>query len=398
MMMSAAPTGAGAELVSIPITVRETAGLRRFIFPVVAAVPFPRGALADTRRVRLVDEQGREVGSQVTATARWPEDQSIQWLEVDFNASPAPNATLRYVLQVDSPVERSRATRGVMLTETEAAFQAGAFRVPKQGVPLLASVRYGELEYLRSEGAELTIVDRSGASRRPRPDSVRTRALKAEPICVMLEQRGEYAGGSGPLAFRTTMEFPSSKSWIRLVHEVEDPRGEVAEVALRLPFALETEPRLFDFGVGSWLYGALRPEQAATLTQRARGDGNGGATGWSVDLGGAADATRYATGSNRAEGWAHVMDAKKAIALGVAGAVAEEYTLRLAHDGDCVIRWRPERDARGASARRRRVEAYFHFIPFPPQLTAATSPPSMLAPLVARCAPERYRAAGVAPP
>jgi PAS domain S-box-containing protein len=60
--------------------VRETAGLRRFGYPVTAAVPFPRGALKDAEAVRLVDGRGKEVSAQVTVTARWPGDGSVQWV------------------------------------------------------------------------------------------------------------------------------------------------------------------------------------------------------------------------------------------------------------------------------------------------------------------------------
>jgi hypothetical protein len=352
--------------------------------------------------VRLVDAQGKETGAQITVTANWPGDRSVQWLAVDFNASPAPNATEQYAVEYGPAVERSRITRGVMLTETEAVYQAGAYAVPKAGRPLLTSVKYGELEYLRPEGAALSFVDRSGATRAVREGSVQTRALKSEPVCVMLEQRGEYAGAGGALPFRTTMEFVNSKSWIHLVHEIDDARGEVREVLLRMPFALETEPRLFDFGVGSWLYGVLKAGQETTLTQRVAPAGAKNGTDWVVTLGGAADATPYAAGvpgDNRAEGWGHVMDARKVVALGVPGFAETpgECSIRLDHEGNCLIRWRPDPSAAGGSARRH-VEAYFHFIPFPPQLTAATSPPAMLAPLVARCAPEQYRAAGVEAP
>src|SRR5437763_14899201 len=74
----------------VPITVRETAGLRRFGFPVTAAVPFPRGTFTDARHARLVDAQGKEVPAQITVTAQWPDDRSLQWVDVDFHPSPAP--------------------------------------------------------------------------------------------------------------------------------------------------------------------------------------------------------------------------------------------------------------------------------------------------------------------
>jgi hypothetical protein len=232
---------------------------------------------------------------------------------------------------------------------------------------------------------------------------VHTRALKTEPIRVVLEQRGEYGSEGSSLPFRTTMEFPNTKSWIRLAHEIEDPRGELSEIVLRMPFALATEPRLFDFGVGSWLYGALKPGQAAILTQRVAAAPDG-ATDWNVTLGSGTTAPPYAAGSpadamTRAEGWAHLMDAQKVIALGVADFLTPGVnSIRLDHDGDCEIRWRPEAGGAPGSGRRHRVEAYFHFIPFPPQLTAATSPPAMLAPLAARCAPDYYPAVGVDAP
>jgi len=54
-----------------------------------AGVPFPKGALWDAARVKVVDRDGREVDADVIVRSRWGHDEhaSIRWLGLDFQSA-----------------------------------------------------------------------------------------------------------------------------------------------------------------------------------------------------------------------------------------------------------------------------------------------------------------------
>lgn len=55
--------------------------------PQTLGIPFPRGVLRDTRHLRLVDDQGKEIPIQVRETARWSRYGSVRWVLLDFVAN-----------------------------------------------------------------------------------------------------------------------------------------------------------------------------------------------------------------------------------------------------------------------------------------------------------------------
>ena len=79
------------------LQVKESAGIRRFAYPVSARVPFARGVLKSTSNVRLLLND-MEVPTQVSPESNWP-DGSIQSLVVDFNTNSAPLEQQRFRLE-----------------------------------------------------------------------------------------------------------------------------------------------------------------------------------------------------------------------------------------------------------------------------------------------------------
>ena len=106
--------------IDIPLTVRETAGLARHQYPITSGVPLPRGLLQSARLLQLMDRQGRFVPAVVEEMARWPEDGSLQWIQVHFAASlPANGQAVYFLRRVDglpgfpSPIGLVRRSEGV---------------------------------------------------------------------------------------------------------------------------------------------------------------------------------------------------------------------------------------------------------------------------------------------
>ena len=65
----------------VPITVEgERPGT-----PVTFGIPFPKGELGSTGDVRVLNDSGEEIPSQITpVTTWWPADESLKWIWVDF--------------------------------------------------------------------------------------------------------------------------------------------------------------------------------------------------------------------------------------------------------------------------------------------------------------------------
>ena len=167
------------------------------------------------------------------------------------------------------------------------------------------------------------------------------------------------------------MEFPRSKSWVEVRWVVEDPGRRVAGMMADLNLLLEERPVLVDFGAGTMVYAALRPGQGASMLGDVSPSGR---QSWRVDVGDAP----YAAVSGRAEGWAHVMDPRRATAIAIADFARSGPVLRdsisVSPDGRLRIR----RDFSGGL--QKRLTFWLHFVDTPVQVGAATSPQSMLQP------------------
>lgn len=334
VLLSAIPGAPGSPL---EFTVSETAGLRRFGYPVTASLECARGAIRDAATARLLSTAGKELPAQFTVLTSW-DDGSVRKLDVDFTSSVGPmeSETYRVALSGGNP---KIAGRGLAVTETAdeivVASKAISHRIRRDGKPLLTSIVNGKTEYLAAGGVATSV-----------PPG-RFEVLKRGPFNVTLR--------SGPV----TLEYVSSKSWVKITEQATAS----TELAVEAQFALPESPVTWDLGVESWLYGQFpKPSDSAELRQQ--GDG------WRVLTG---DGKAYATGK-RCEGWGHLSDKQRVVAFGVADFGA---------GGDPDIRFSADGHFR-ASAKRKELTVYFHVVGHPVQVTALTSPPSMLAPLVVK--------------
>jgi hypothetical protein len=350
-------------------TVREAAGLRRFGYPVTASLKVPQGALRDAAAARLFGAKDKEVPAQFTAMAKWP-DGSVCALDVDFNSSLGPMEKETYRVELAGGAPRT-AGRGLGVTETAdeitVASSAIAHRIRRDGKPLLTSIAHGKTEFIAADGITTSLAPG------------KAEVLKRGPFNVTLRLGA------------VTLEYVSSKSWVKITQRTEmgesvevgrdsvepplshaDPfRKKEARRSLAPPplavdahFAMPEPPVLWDFGVESWLYGCLRrPSETVVLRQDAGG--------WRALTGAGEPSSLYASGK-RWEGWGHLADKQRVIAFGMADFNA---------GGDPAFRLGADGHLR-ASARRKDLTVYFHAVGQPVQVTAATSPPSMLSPLV----------------
>lgn len=91
--------------VDIPLTVEESAGVARAAEPITTGVPFLRGVMRDTSRLRLYGPDGKLVPAAFRAVNTWWDDSatqapSAQWVHVDFFADVAAHGRAVYHLRI----------------------------------------------------------------------------------------------------------------------------------------------------------------------------------------------------------------------------------------------------------------------------------------------------------
>jgi hypothetical protein len=185
------------------------------------------------------------------------------------------------------------------------------------------------------------------------------------------------------------MEFPISKSWVRLNWRIDDPRGDVIELGADWKLQVEGEPTLFDFGAGSSVYGQLRRGETAIM--RENGPGTPAShPAWETFLAPKDQLKPYVvspgsatTPARHAEGWAHVMDRERCTAVAVADFAEskEGSAIVVAADGRLRLSRRFGRIDTGSTRGAKRLTFWLHFVGMPVHVGAATSPQAMLAPL-----------------
>ncbi len=387
---------------SVSLRVEETTGVRRTRYPVNARVPFPEGALARTDQVRVLsdeDNSDEEIPAQFTAASRWG-DGSVQWLQVDFNVSIGPEATRGCRVEYGPGVSSVGPGRGLSLAEEDDAIQVGRVRFSKTAAPLLRSVSYRS-EIITTDGSGrngFEVEGLDGTTYALGGDTgVMFEVVRGGPLYVELRYAGRVSLGAGAdLPFVVTVEMPNSKSWVKVTASLDDPDGRLRALSFHTPFAMGVHPWVWDFGTDRWTYGSLRTEDSSVMLTNTVGVDGG--TGWRVDTGPKGQERAYeTTGTTRpvVAGWGHLQGGTDVVAFAMDRFARAPGTYRIALDGTGQASFRV---APARSVTQHRLTVYQHYVGTPVQIGAATSPPSMLHPLVARVDPAQYTISGLESP
>ena len=371
-LLGAGPEEEGA----LSFRVVETAGLRRFGYPVHAF-------RADERtwtNARLTRDS-KPVPAQIRPDVRG----GARGYAINFNTSPGPLETETYRVEFGPGVAPGPEPRQGMKVERDGdSFRVSngsvlSFVVPADLSGLLNTVRNGTLDFLGADSPGLTLVDSAGAGKAHRAvvDAMGTAQIARQgPLAVGLRFQGRTSmGGASPVAWTVDLTFPSSKSWVEIAWRVTDPEGRVSSLCLGLSLKVDDGPTLVEFGANSTVYTALKNGERSWLETRPRGQ----VAEWYVAKGVPdtfATLARATPTSPPAEGWAHVMDRTRCTALAVAGfgrAAMDRIDL------DYRGRTWASRGFRGPGEKA--LTAWFHFVGMPVQVGAVTSPQAMRAPL-----------------
>lgn len=372
----------------LELQLRETAGIRRFEYPLAVKLPSDR-VPAEFRRAVVRD--GQRVRSAQVRLQEGPGPQSGWWLDFNIDLLPFEQRTVALEFEVGEKRESSTG-RGWSVVEREDEVQLGndpyiTWRVRRSPQNWLASVKVPEFEHVRSEGNRFVLMDRAGHRHvlGSAGDEVEMQILRSGPLAVVIGYQVRVT--QGPLAdcrSAIMLTFPLAKSWVEIDWRIEDARRAVAahaiEVAQQLDPPTPANPTLVDYGASTLVYLALAPGQAAELHGGRGQSGSTDRAPWTVLKGAKDQLEPYVDGGSTAphpaEGWAHVMDRTRCVAAAVAN-FSESDVLRV--DAEGLLHVRRTVDENSEEPTTHTLRTWLHFIGFPPQQTAATSPQSMQA-------------------
>jgi hypothetical protein len=281
-----------------------------------------------------------------------------------------------------------------------------AWNVERNLNGLLSSVRSGDLEYMRPDSTGLFLRDFSGKDHplggtgNGGPKSVRV--IRDGALAVGL--RFEFVETDAVLEnVRSVVDllFPVFKSWVEVDWQIDDPQGKLSGVGAKLGVNVDqptrNAPTLVDFGATSLVYLSLRPGQEAQLRGgpsigRSNQESSGGLLhAWQVLRGKPGQMEPFVFGPKRPdglarpEGWAHVMDRNRCLAIAVDGfAHGTEDCILVSAEGTVQLHRQFPTGEGISRPGAKRLRFWLHFVPFPPQQTAATSPQSMQNPVATR--------------
>jgi hypothetical protein len=403
VMAACAPVAVGAQATSdstvrfVALQVEETAGIRRNFYPVNVRVPFAEGELEHSDHTRLVAvADDEELAVQATVASRWP-DGSIQWLQVDSNVSLGPEEAMALRLEYGRGVSAGADEgRGLVVNEGLDTVQIGRVRLGKTASPLVRSVAYRD-EVITSGSNGFVVTDVDGIRYDLSVAGVGFEMVRGGPIYAELRYTGRVAlRGGATVPFVVTVEMPNSKSWVKAVAVVEDPDNYLRAITFHSPLSLGSYPWVWDFGTDRWTYGALRNEDSSVvLTNEVPVEGE---ARWWVDTGASGQERPYETTGSTSPllpGWGHLQGESEVVAFAVDRFAADAGTHGISFSGSGQMAF--EVVPAGAVIRHE-LTVYQHFVSTPVQIGAATSPPSMLQPLVVRVDRQRYAASGVPVP
>lgn len=326
------------------IAVTESAGLRRFGYPVTASLEFPMGELKSLDKVRLLNSENQEVACQFTALSQWS-DNTVRKCDSDFIATLGPHETQTFRIEIGLGPQK-RLPKGIEVKESETSFQVGSnaiqHRIRRDGKPLLESIAFGSDEFLAKDGISTSV----------KPSAAKI--IKSGPFNATIEM------GS------VRLEYVSSKSWVKLTQRAES--SDI--VAVDAHFLLTSAPLMWDLGMGSWLYGTTHGLDDHVQLRKET-------SMWKAVTTSHGKAPSLFATSMVFDGCGHLVDRQKVAAFGIADcSLLDDPQIQLRGDGHFRL-----------SAKCRELTVYFHLVGQPAQVTAVTSPQSMVSPLHVKVTP-----------
>ncbi|MDA0833227.1 MAG: hypothetical protein O2955_06750 [Planctomycetota bacterium] len=358
--------------------VEETAGIRRFGYPVQANLTWKDHVDEGTRFRLLLD--GKPIPAQFRKNAAG--------VSLDFDASFLPEELRIYEIEYgDDVMPPEEPEPGMMIDEHDDHYVIKhtnylSWKIRKDLRGFLETVTTPELEFMRSESAGFFVkllegetVSLGGENSPARVTG--SRITKQGPFQCELEFDVAVTHGDASIPSTIHLSFPRSKSWVQVEWTFDDPDDAIESLGIDLNLNIVDQPTLVDFGAGSLVYAPLSSGQTAIMNAYRKS----GEHRWNVLRGPADHPEPYMVQSDifshYAEGWAHVMDKERCTAISVAyfGEIAD--SIQVDADGRTQI----ERTKFIRKSKTKELDVWYHFVTMPVHVGAATSPQSMMMPL-----------------
>jgi hypothetical protein len=343
------------------ITVRETHGIRRFLYPLSTEIRLP--AASQTRGLGLVRQDGQPVPLQVS----WADDPAGQLSRLDFALSLAPLETAKLSLCTDQPQvtldDPLRIARGEPFRSVQRRF---AIELGRHGEVL--DVIYDNVRHLRAPG----IVTRNGERALLLSTTTTGPSL---PLAARVNVTSRYADGCKA---HTRSEITACKSWMSLTHLLEEPRkGD--ELVFSLPLSVTSPVVTCDFGASGGIYSKLQAGSVDEVVWHTEFC-DAGPVRWSLYSAGRLDYQGQVANSEAylPQRWFHFVDRDKALAVAITRVPKNCRTMSvsLRAAGDVVVSF----ELGDSVAEPAVFGICYHFLNDIPPLSAATSPQSILLP------------------
>jgi hypothetical protein len=354
----------------LTLTVTETVGVRRDASPVHVRLKLPEPVPVGTRFRLLADEkllaaQFRPDGP--ANTADW-------WL--DFIGQSAPFESRQYVIEYGDDVTPSpEPSRGHRLIRREKDFVVSNaphidWTVPSDFRGFLHSVDFTPSEHLRPDSLGFSVRDRDGRTHRLGGDRTMARVIRDGRLAVALQFTGRCADAAlQDVSWTADLVFPGPVSWVDVQLRLDDPSNCIEKMSLQLKLNLDQPTRrsrtLVDLGAGRTIYRSLTAGGEVELRADHRTQPL-----WQILREQHGQLQPFAIAARDAEfveGWAHVMDRQRclAIAFDQFGQQGAE-RINIQADGTLTA----SKSFSGKEPKTWRT--WLHFVHFPPRQSAST--------------------------
>ncbi|MFN2352637.1 MAG: hypothetical protein ABR497_11900, partial [Kiritimatiellia bacterium] len=202
-----------------PLIINDVSGLDE-PWPLIGGLPFPEGLLHDSGQIRIVDEQGVEVPSQIDVAATW-RDGSIRWALAGLHVDPRGN----YRVEFGPNVSRSNPENPLVIEQTDGGLQVdtGVARYEFNNDALLPDrVVIKGVRVLENSGDGAYLVDNQGRLARVAGAAaeIETEIVKQGPVRTVIRREGWYVTDDNDRLARAKVWFylTAGSPYLRVTH------------------------------------------------------------------------------------------------------------------------------------------------------------------------------------
>ncbi len=209
----------GPEPSGFPLVINDVSGLDE-PWGFIGGLPFPRGELRDASQIRIIDDEGREVPSQMDVVMEWY-DGSIRWALAGFTANPQGS----YRVEFGPGVTRKEVPRPLIVNEHQGRVVVdtgvAVYEFPADGL-LPDTARLGDTVVLSGSGDGAYLLDNHGRLLRVAgaEAEITTEIVKAGPARTVVRREGWYVAEDGQRLARAKVwfYFSAGSPYVRISH------------------------------------------------------------------------------------------------------------------------------------------------------------------------------------